>query len=762
MFADYALWIALLPALGWLIITLFSKSLGGRGSAWLATTLMALSAVIAIGVFVEAFNAAPIYNTKQLNELYKLEKQVKELEKAEKSAGTTSSTGVTTAEPSSTTTSSGTETPATEPVQADGTSAEAHSSTNPEIQALEEQIGALKNPPAGQQGILQSNALEGFPFVREWTWLSIKGEAGLPFGIYYDQLAAITILMVAVVATLIHLFSIGYMAGEERYATFFSYINLFAAAMLAMVMSKNLFHVLLFWEIMGVMSYLLIGFFYKKKSAQQAQKKAFLTVRVGDLAFMAGLFWLYSRLGTLDIPTIIAQGQSGELATALGGAAFGIGLLLFIAAVGKSAQFPLHVWLPDAMEGPTPVSAMIHAATMVAAGVYLVARAFPIMEVGNVMPIIAWIGGFTALFAATMAPAQADAKKIMAFSTLSQLGYMFLALGVFGYAAAMFHLLTHAFFKALLFLGSGSMIHGSGTQDIFEMDHLAKYQKWTLGTVWVGALSLMGFPLFAGFWSKDEILHVAQSENFALYLIGAATAVLTAFYTTRMMIIAFHKPKTVSPWNLAYWNRQGEPTLNMTKADLEEQQKHDHGHGHASDHPHESGPEMIVPLVALAILAMTMGFVGSPLLADNWFQRFVYFGTPEVPPLSSLWLGFIVSAVLVVVGMGAAFGLYWNRDHTKQIAPDWLTRLLQRRYFIDDFYYASIAKIGYDLQFLFAWFDRVVVDGVVDFVGGAVTVIGDSLRRVQTGAVGWYAGLTVVGAIVIVLAFAIAFAGGAR
>jgi NADH-quinone oxidoreductase subunit L len=752
MFADYALWIALLPALGWLIITLFSRALGGRGSAWLATGLMAASAVLAIGVFVEAFNAAPVYNTPQLNELYKLEKQVKELEKAEKSG---SSAVPTTETPT-------TEATGTEPARADGASTETHSTTNPEILALEEKIAALKTPPAGQVGILQGNALEGFPFVREWTWLSIKGEAGLPFGIYYDQLAAITILMVAIVATLIHLFSIGYMAGEERYATFFSYINLFAAAMLAMVMSKNLFHVLLFWEIMGVMSYLLIGFFYKKKSAQQAQKKAFLTVRVGDLAFMAGLFWLYSRLGTLDIPTIIAQGQSGELATALGGAAFGIGLLLFIAAVGKSAQFPLHVWLPDAMEGPTPVSAMIHAATMVAAGVYLVARAFPIMEVGNVTTIIAWIGGFTALFAATMAPAQSDAKKIMAFSTLSQLGYMFLALGVFGYTAAMFHLLTHAFFKALLFLGSGSMIHGSGTQDIFEMDHLAKYQKWTLGTVWVGALSLMGFPLFAGFWSKDEILHVVQGENMALYIIAAITAVLTAFYTTRMMIIAFHKPKTASPWSAAPWNNEGEPTLNMTKADLEEQKKHDHGHGHASGYPHESGPEMIVPLVALAILAMTMGFVGSPLLADNWFQRFVYFGTPEVPPVSSLIGGFVISAVLVVVGMGIAFGLYWNRDHTKQIAPNWLTRLLQRRYFIDDFYYASVAKIGYDLQFLFAWFDRVVVDGAVDFVGGAVTVIGDSLRRVQTGAVGWYAGLTVVGAIVIVLAFAIAFAGGAR
>ncbi len=730
MFVDYALWIPLLPALGWLLISLFSKSLGNRGSAWLATALMACSAALAIGVFTEVAGNAPVWNPAKLQDLYTQEQQVKSLERAEQA-----------------TTSEG---------QTQAATGESSSVASPELTAAEETATQLK------KDALELSGASSFPFVREWTWLSLKGEAGMPFGLYFDQLAAIMILMVSVVATLIHLFSVGYMAGEDRYPTFFAYINLFAAAMLAMVMAKNLFHVLLFWEIMGVMSYLLIGFFYKKKSAQQAQKKAFLTVRVGDLAFMAGLFWLYSKLGTLDIPTIIAQGATGELATALGGAAFGIGLLLFIAAVGKSAQFPLHVWLPDAMEGPTPVSAMIHAATMVAAGVYLVARVFPIMQLSNVTTIVAWIGGFTALFAATMAPAQSDAKKIMAFSTLSQLGYMFLSLGVFGYTAAIFHLLTHAFFKALLFLGSGSMIHGAGTQDIFEMDHLAKYQKWTLGTVWVGALSLMGFPLFAGFWSKDEILHVVQGENLPLYLMACGTAILTAFYTTRMMIIAFHKPKTASPWGAAVWNQQGEPTLNMSKAETDEQNRLEgSGHGHASSHPHESGPEMIVPLVLLATFAFITGFVGSPF-AQGWFQRFVYFGTPEVPPLNAQVVGFIVSLVLVVLGAGGAVALYWNRDHTVQLAPAWLTRVLQRRYYIDDFYYASVAKIGYDLQFLFAWFDRVVVDGAVDFVGSAVTVIGDTARRAQTGAVGWYAGLTVVGAIVMVLAFAIAFAGGGK
>ncbi|MFN3266646.1 MAG: NADH-quinone oxidoreductase subunit L [Deinococcales bacterium] len=730
MFIDYALLIPLLPAFGWLLITLLSKSLGGKGAAWLATTLIGISALLSIGLFVESFNAAPVWKTETLGKIYKLEKEIKTLEKKEKAAKLGSE-------------------------KAEGGHKEGEHALSPEMQALETQLEEYKAEA------LVSRAANGFPFTREWTWLSLKGEAGLPFGLYVDQLAAITILMVSVVCFLIHLFSIGYMAHEDRYPTFFSYINLFAAAMLAMVLAKNLFHLLLFWEIMGLMSYLLIGFFYKKKSAQQAQKKAFLTVRIGDLAFMAGLFWLYSAFGTLDIPTLLAT-PLPELETKLNGAAFGIGILLFIAAVGKSAQFPLHVWLPDAMEGPTPVSAMIHAATMVAAGVYLVARVFPIMEVGNVLPVIAWIGGFTSLFAASMAPAQADAKKIMAFSTLSQLGLMFMGLGLFGYAAALFHLLTHAFFKALLFLGSGSMIHGSGTQDIFEMDNLAKYQKWTLGTVWLGAACLMGVPLTAGFWSKDEILHVAQGENTILWLVGCVVAVLTAFYTTRMMIIAFHKPKQVSPWGLAAWNNQGEPTLNMSRADAEEQRKHDHGHGHAGDHPHESGLEMIIPLVVLGVLAMIMGFIGSPF-ADFWLQRFVYHGVvPHVAPLETLWGGFALSAVLVVIGAGISFAMYWSSDVTKARAPEWLTRILQRRYYIDDYFYAGPAKIAGDIQWLFVWIDKNVVDRIVDFVGGLVVVLGDASRRVQTGALGWYAGLTVIGGLALILAFAVAFAGGGR
>jgi NADH:ubiquinone oxidoreductase subunit 5 (subunit L)/multisubunit Na+/H+ antiporter MnhA subunit len=268
----------------------------------------------------------------------------------------------------------------------------------------------------------------------------------------------------------------------------------------------------------------------------------------------------------------------------------------------------------------------------------------------------------------------------------------------------------------------------------------------------------MGVPLTAGFWSKDEILHAVQSGNGALYIIGAITAVLTAFYTTRMMIIAFHKPKTVSPWYAAEWNQEGEPTLNMSRADADEQAKHDHGH-HASDHPHESGLEMIVPLVILATLAFVMGFVGSPI-ANGWFQRFVYYGTPEVVPIADATLGYILSLVFVLAGAGFAFQLYYRRDHTVQIAPNWLTMLLQRRYFIDDFYYEVITKLAQAPAAIIALIDRLIVDKIVDAVGAITTAVGDVSRRIQTGAVGWYAGLIIVGAAVLALAFA--YAGGGK
>nr|MDQ3396400.1 NADH-quinone oxidoreductase subunit L [Deinococcota bacterium] len=494
--------IPLLPALSFVVTILFGYRLGERLAAHVSVALLLVSTLLATGLFFAVREAAPLWDSAGVIALQEAEHEREGLlhELALERARGTSPARVAFLELS--------------------------------LRRNEERADALL-----EEALLRPPAAE-FPFVSELPWISLANEEGVPFGFLLDPLSALMILMVALVSLLIHLFSVEYMAGEARYPTFFAYISLFAAAMLAMVMSRNLFHVLLFWELMGVMSYLLIGFFFKKIAAQQAMKKAYLVTKLADLGFLVALFWIYREFGTLDLVRL------GELAPTVlagaGGVATGIGLLLFIGAVGKSAQFPLHVWLLDAMEGPTPVSAMIHAATMVAAGVYLMARAYPILELGQALPALAWLGGFTALFAGTMAPAFADVKKILAWSTVSQLGLMFLGLGVFGWTAAVFHLVAHAFFKALLFLGAGSMIHGSGTQDIFEMDRLARYMPVTRLTVIVGSLSLIGIFPFAGFWSKDEILLSLQTaglaaSGFGLLLVMAyGAAFLTAFYTARM------------------------------------------------------------------------------------------------------------------------------------------------------------------------------------------------------------------------------------
>jgi NADH-quinone oxidoreductase subunit L len=577
------------------------------------------------------------------------------------------------------------------------------------------------------------------------------------------------ILMVALVSLLIHLFSVEYMAGEARYPTFFAYISLFAAAMLAMVMSRNLFHVLLFWELMGVMSYLLIGFFFKKIAAQQAMKKAYLVTKLADLGFLVALFWIYREFGTLDLVRL------GELAPTVlagaGGVATGIGLLLFIGAVGKSAQFPLHVWLLDAMEGPTPVSAMIHAATMVAAGVYLMARAYPILELGQALPALAWLGGFTALFAGTMAPAFADVKKILAWSTVSQLGLMFLGLGVFGWTAAVFHLVAHAFFKALLFLGAGSMIHGSGTQDIFEMDRLARYMPVTRLTVIVGSLSLIGIFPFAGFWSKDEILLSLQTaglaaSGFGLLLVMAyGAAFLTAFYTARMYLIAFETPAAPSPWQAAPWYGGGVAELNMTADEVRHDEAMSGTHGHdahvggaegeaGGEHdrrPRESGWRILTALVTLALAATVFGLLGSPLL-DNALQRFVYYGSvPHLEPLSAQWLGFILGTLVAAGGVLLAWLLYGSKRMTKE-APEGLTRTLQRRYYLDAFYYRLFAGPLTRVGLALPRFDREVIDGAVDGLAKFAPRLGDALRRLQTGRVDHYAWTLALGALLLVIA----------
>src|SRR5262245_18093003 len=401
--------------------------------------------------------------------------------------------------------------------------------------------------------------------VRTFRWAPAGGDASVTMGYYIDPAAAAMLLMVTITSTCIHLFSMGYMAHDERQSRFFSFISLFTAAMLLMVLASNMLLFFMAWELMGLCSYLLIGFWYDKVYAdsrqitpRQAAIKAFITTRVGDALFMVGLAYLWTEAGTLEFG--VGEGQIfnaeflkriAETPTALGiTTATAIALLLFAGTVGKSAQFPLHVWLPDAMEGPTPVSALIHAATMVAAGVFLVGRTYPIFVVSGALPIVATIGAITALGAALIAVEQFDIKRILAYSTLSQLGFMVAALGIGGWLAAIFHLITHAFFKALLFLGSGSVIHGmeatvghdsNTSQDIRNMGGLRKFMPTTWLTYMAGYLALAGFPLFSGFWSKDEILADAWNrQHWIFWGVLTVASLLTAFYMTRQVIVVFY------------------------------------------------------------------------------------------------------------------------------------------------------------------------------------------------------------------------------
>lgn len=718
----YAWLIPLLPALGFTINIIFGHRFGRRGGAYLSVALLLLSTLLASALLVQVYRAAPVWDAPGVfrvieaeRDLHVLEEELLELQRVE--------------------------------------------APDAQIVAVRDQAHVLADELHHLEGMaLVREAVPGFPFTFEIPWVALQGQEGIPFGILLDPLAALMLFMVSLVCLMIHLFSVEYMAGEERYPTFFAYISLFSAAMLAMVMSRNLFHVLLFWELMGVMSYLLIGFFYKRIAAQQAMKKAFLTTKVGDLAFILALAWIYREFGTLDLLRL--QALAPEVLSSLT-VATGIGLLLFLAAMGKSAQFPLHVWLLDAMEGPTPVSAMIHAATMVAAGVFLIARTYPILELGFALPVVAFVGAVTALFAAALAPAFADIKKILAWSTVSQLGLMFLSLGVFGWTGALFHLITHAFFKALLFLCSGSMIHGSGTQDIFEMNRLARYMPTTRWTFLIGGLSLAGIMPFAGFWSKDEIfLAIKQSAYLEplyapLVYIAYASAFLTAFYIARTYIIAFEKPALPSPWNMAPWNQGAFGELGMTADEVAQDLAQARAGQHeAHPEPHEAGPHMRFALWTLAISATVVGLVGSPLWG-NTLQRFIYRGpVPHLEPLSAMWPGFILGTIIALSGTALAWFMY-GAERVGFKAPERVTQFLQKRLYLDHALYRFVARPFTLAAGAFAWFDRRVLDGLIDFGAWLVPVLGDALRRAQSGRLEHYAWTVAVAALVLVIAVSV-------
>jgi NADH-quinone oxidoreductase subunit L len=619
----------------------------------------------------------------------------------------------------------------------------------------------------------------------------INGTA-LRLGWVLDPLAAVMLVMVSSVGLLIFIYSLGYMAHDENFTRFFCFLSLFASAMLGLVIANSLLLLFICWEIVGLTSYLLIGFWYHKPSAAAAAKKAFITTRVGDLALLLGMVWLYSKTGTL----LFYDGGTGCLehsalatlavqTTSLGIAvSTGIGLLIFCGAVGKSGQVPLHVWLPDAMEGPTPVSALIHAATMVAAGVFLVARVYPLMaaqtggvaSVPGALQVVTWVGAITAIFAASIAVAQTDIKRILAYSTVSQLGFMMLGLGVGGVAVGMFHLITHAFFKALLFLGAGSVIHGTqDEQDIRRMGGLRKLMPVTFVAYAVGMLALSGFPLiFSGFWSKEEILHSARGWTApGPFYLGVVAALLTAFYMTRQVCYVFfgsvrssrHEEAHVS--NSSTHSKSEPPHVGCYEA-------------------HESPPVMTIPLLVLAAFSVLLGYIGTP--AWPWFQGFLS-GEQAIGDLGKLFEPevlrlMLLSSAVVFVGLGLGWWLYGRKPVRSADEPDLLERLqpevfalLKRKYFVDEIYEASVIRFNawwaqdcallddlvwsgivqllsllvVGLAWLNRYFDEYVVNSGFDAGCRRLTKGGALMSRLQCGRVQRYLRLLGVALTVLVL-----------
>ncbi len=591
---------------------------------------------------------------------------------------------------------------------------------------------------AGSLAVLWQTT-KGMYWESGFTWLTF-GQSEFVLGILVDSLTATMLIVVSFVSLLVQLYSIGYMHGDERFRWFYGAINLFTAAMLGVVLANNWLLMYMCWEVMGLASYLLIGFWYYNTDAPPAAMKAFLVTRFGDVGFGLALALMFFSFNTFNFGNVFEIAESGLPSQALLAT---IALLLFAGAMGKSAQFPLHVWLPDAMAGPTPGSALIHAATMVAAGVYLVARSFPLFEaVPWTLTVVGTIGTITAVMGALIALAQNDIKKVLAYSTISQLGYMFLALGVGSWVAAIFHLMTHAFFKALLFMAAGSVIHGSGTQDLHEMGGLAKKMPWTTATWVAGALSLAGIPPLAGFWSKDEILLSAlHAHNYWLLGFGLFTALLTAFYMGRATFLAFF----VKP-----------------------------GPDSKSEHAHESPWVMTAPLATLAVLAVTAGLVGSPL-THHAFAGFM--GEHEAAEPSYLLMGAAIG--VAVAGIALAWGSYIKGffEPDGYFRSRFVSGPLAHKFWIDEIYRYGIVVptnklaeaarvadhavvdaavrafgwVGLKVSALLAVFDRERVDGSFDAFGESVSATGNTVRKAQTGNVQTYL-LFMVGAIVVLVA----------
>ena len=580
-------------------------------------------------------------------------------------------------------------------------------------------VGSFLASAAAFAGLMAREPFERRFVLTLFEWVP-AGDFSVDAGLLVDPLSVTMALFVTGVGALIHLYAIGYMHGDGDFSKFFVYLNLFAFSMLVLVLGDNLALTFLGWEGVGVCSYLLISFWFTDEANAAAGKKAFITNRVGDWGFMLAMFWAFSAIGSIRYLDLF--GNAGTLATTT---ATAIVVLLFVGAAGKSAQLPLYIWLPDAMAGPTPVSALIHAATMVTAGVYLMVRVNPVIAVADAWAtdVIAWVGVATALFAAGAATAQNDIKKVLAYSTVSQLGYMMLAVGTGAYVAAIFHMVTHAFFKALLFLGSGSVIHAlDGDQDMRRYGGLRAAMPITAATFIVGWLAIAGVPPLSGFWSKDEILAYAWDASPAMWAVGLLTAVLTAFYMSRLVFMTFYG-----------------------------------SHRHSEDkHPHEPSPLMTMPLAVLAGAAVVAGVINLPFGSDlhflgSWLEPSL-FGNEAHLAIGggAQWMLALVAVAGASVGIAAAAAVYL-RQRLPASRFEWPAAA--RAFYVDEAVTRFVGGPGRRAFEGVAAFDAKVVDGAVDGVGRSVQAAGAALRRAQTGFVRFYALLTAAGAVALLVWF---------
>lgn len=563
-----------------------------------------------------------------------------------------------------------------------------------------------------------------------FSWMRVAGvEIDVTFRL--DSLSSLFTLFITGVGTLIHIYSIGYMAHDKTPGKFFAYLNLFCFAMLILVLGASLPVLFLGWEGVGLCSYLLIGYWYEDIEKASAGKKAFIVNRIGDFGFLLGMFLIFTTFGTFDalvLQNIIGHGvlPSGVAESTI----TAICLLLFLGCVGKSAQIPLYIWLPDAMAGPTPVSALIHAATMVTSGIYMVARLNFLFSLSPVaMQVVALTGGFTAFLAATIALTQRDIKKVLAYSTVSQLGYMFLGCGVGAYSAGVFHVVTHAFFKALLFLGAGSVIHGMHEeQDILKMGGLRTKMPKTFFVFAIAWLAICGIPPFSGFFSKDEILWLTFSSPHGspwLWALGALTAVMTAFYMTRLFSLVF----------------LGTPRFENS------------GHGHGK-HVHESPSVMILPLQILALLSLLGGFLGVPHFSwiDSWLSSVI----PEHAALdhgNMEWILMAVSVVGAVIGMTFAFKIFGNLTQAENYKARFagFHKILENKWYVDEFFEATVVRPIHGASVaLWKWFDIAVIDRIVLGFGKVSMISGQTVRHTQTGAIQFYAFVLLIGLVATV------------